>query len=222
MSDIGVNADAFKKENPELYKNLLEQTIRGKITSTLLDEYLGFVLGIEGFDYAKDSNYYEIFSGPRSELNNPTWSQSNASYTQGITAQNQAIRYIGLSRWNGLSREEQNNLVELYANDQGTFNSTMQQMFDNDPVWGDKYGGKNLNYSMVVGPYKTFYQNTFGEVADELDETFLEGVGLSQIEARKKYRTSAYAQRNEYFMSEMAEKISSSLGGNVLRDTRIG
>ena len=98
----------------------------------------------------------------------------------------------------------------------------MQQMFDNDPVWGDKYGGKNLNYSMVVGPYKTFYQNTFGEVADELDETFLEGVGLSQIEARKKYRTSAYAQRNEYFMSDMAEKISSSLGGNVLRDTRIG
>ena len=222
MSDIGINADAFKKENPELYKNLLEQTVRGKVVNTLLDEYLGFVLGIEGYDYGKDSSYYQIFSGPRSELNNPTWSQSNASYTQGITAQNQAIRYIGLARWNGLSREEQNNLVELYANDQGTFDSTMQQMFDNDPVWGEKFGGKNLNYSMVVGPYKNFWQGTFGEVADELDETFLEGVGLSQIDARKKYRTSAYNQKNEYFMNQMAEKIAASLGGNMLRDTRIG
>lgn len=50
---------------------------------------------------------------------------------------------------------------------------------------GEKFGGKNLNYSMVVGPYKNFWQGTFGEVADELDETFLEGVGLSQIDARK-------------------------------------
>ena len=90
-----------------------------------------------------------------------------------------------------LSKEEQNNLVELYANDTNTFNDRLQTMFDNDPIWGEKYGGKNLKYSMVVGPYKSSWQNTFGETADELDESFLEGIGLSQIDARKNYRTKS-------------------------------
>ena len=43
-----------------------------------------------------------------------------------------------------------------------------------------------------------------------------------KIDARKKYRTSAYNQKNEYYMNQMAEKIAASLGGNMLRDTRIG
>jgi hypothetical protein len=222
LQDVGISPEVFKRENPELYQNLLDQTVKGKITATLLDEYVGFVLGIEGFDFGKDSDFYQIFSGPRSELNSPVFNQSNSSFANGMVAQNQAISYIGLSRWSGLSKEEQNNLVELYANDTNTFNDRLQTMFDNDPIWGEKYGGKNLKYSMVVGPYKSSWQNTFGETADELDESFLEGIGLSQIDARKNYRTKAYSQRNKFFMNSMSENITNSLGGNVIQSARIG
>ncbi len=222
LEGIGISPEAFERENAELYENLWNQVTRGKVTATLLDEYLGFVLGIEGYDYSKDSDFYSIFSGPRSELNNTTWKQDTSSFTSGINAKSSALSWIGLNRWNALSKEEQNSLVELYANDKTAFDNRMQTMFDNDPIFGERFGGKNLKYSQVVGPYKTFWQSTFGEVADEEDEAFLEGLGLSQVDARKNYRTSAYNKRNKYFMNTMADTITTSLGGNIQGGFRIG
>ena len=221
LEGIGISPEAFERENAELYENLWNQVTRGKVTATLLDEYLGFVLGIEGYDYSKDSDFYSIFSGPRSELNNTTWKQDTSSFTSGINAKSSALSWIGLNRWNALSKEEQNSLVELFANDKTAFDTRMQTMFDNDPVFGERFGGKNLKYSQVVGPYKGFWQSTFGEVADEGDEGFLEGLGLSQMDAKKLYRTSAYNKRNEFFMNTMADNITTSLGGNIQGGFRI-
>ena len=42
------------------------------------------------------------------------------------------------------------------------------------------------------------------------------------MDARKIYRTSAYNERNEYFMNTMADNITTSLGGNIQGGFRIG
>lgn len=225
LSKLGLDVDTFKKDNPELYKALLTALTMGDIEydfatgdTSHFEKYLGYKLGIEGYKVEKDSAIYTLYAGVDAKVNAPGQFNAFVDYDTFKTSENAKdtlIQYIGIAAYNALPEEEKTRLIGLYSTNQNAALTEYQKLFDSDPRF-EKYSGKNLNYSQIVGNYKSSYRNIFGEDADEEDPVFLDTLGMSIADTNKSFRTHAYKTGNEKFMRDMAVNIRNSLGGVVI------
>ena len=93
----------------------------------------------------------------------------------------------------------------------------LQNIFDNHPIYGDKYGGKGLNFASIIQPYVSLYQSTFGEAPDMMDIEFAEAPTMTYQEAGKAFRTKAYNENNTFYAQNVAANLNKALGGPVIR-----
>lgn len=220
LGEIGINADVFKKENSELYTDIVQVMMRGKYVDTdQFADFLGSFLGIDGYEVSKDSLYYNDYTDLANEIKNATNFTPHIdldTYKSSQRGKQSLINYIGIGLYNALSSEEKNKLISLYSRDENAALAEFQNLFDND-IRFERFSGKGLNYSLVTGPYRQSYENIFGEVPDENTTQWLDSLGLSYTDAKKSYRNQAYLEGNEKFMRDVATTLQASLGGPVIR-----
>ena len=220
LGDIGINAATFKKENAELYTDIVQVMMRGKYADTdQFADFLGSFLGIDGYEVAKDSLYYNDFTDLANEINNATNFTPHIdldTYKSSQRGKKSLINYIGIGMYNALSSAEKNKLISLYARDENAGLAAFQNLFDND-IRFERFANKGLNYSLVTGPYRQSYEQIFGESVDETSTQWLDSLGLSYTEAKKAYRNQAYSLGNDKFMRDIATTLQGALGGPVIR-----
>lgn len=220
LGEIGINSEVFKKENSELYTDIVQVMMRGKYADTdQFADFLGSFLGIDGYEVSKDSLYYNDFTDLANEIKNATNFTPHIdlnTYKSSQRGKQSLINYIGIGLYNALSSEEKNKLISLYSRDENAALAAFQNLFDND-IRFERFAGKGLNYSLVTGPYKQSYEQIFGETPDETKSTWLDSLGLSYTESKKMYRNQAYKEGNEKFMRDIATNLQASLGGPVIR-----
>jgi|TARA_B100000287_G_scaffold423484_1_gene466807 hypothetical protein len=220
LGEIGINADVFKKENSELYTDIVQVMMRGKYADTdQFADFLGSFLGIDGYEVAKDSLYYNDFTDLANEINNATNFTPHIdldTYKSSQRGKQSLINYIGIGMYNALSSDEKKKLISLYARDENAGLAAFQNLFDND-IRFERFANKGLNYSLVTGPYRQSYEQIFGESVDETSTQWLDSLGLSYTEAKKAYRNQAYSEGNDKFMRDIATTLQGALGGPVIR-----
>jgi len=220
LGNIGINAGTFKKENDELYTDIVQVMMRGKYADTdQFADFLGSFLGIDGYEVAKDSLYYNDFTDLANEINNATNFTPHIdldTYKSSQRGKKSLINYIGIGLYDALSSEEKNKLISLYSRDENAALAAFQNLFDSD-IRFERFANKGLNYSLVTGPYRQSYEQIFGESVDETSTQWLDSLGLSYTEAKKSYRNQAYSQGNDKFMRDIATTLQGALGGPVIR-----
>jgi hypothetical protein len=220
LGEIGINAEVFKKENSELYTDIVQVMMRGKYADTnQFADFLGSFLGIDGYEVSKDSLYYNDYTDLANEIQNATNFTPHIdldTYKSSQRGKQSLIGYIGIGAYNALSSDEKNKLLSLYARDENAALAEFQKLFDND-IRFERFADKGLNYSLVAGQYKQSYQQIFGEAPDENTTQWLDSLGLSYTDAKKSYRNQAYLEGNEKFMRDVATTLQTALGGPVIR-----
>lgn len=220
LGTIGINASKFKKENSELYTDIVQVLMRGKYADTnQFADFLGHFLGIKEFTVAKGSAYYNDFTDLANEIknaNNYTPHVDLNTYKQSQRGKSTLINYIGLAGYNALSSDEKGRLLALFGRDEDAATAEFQRLFDND-IRFERFANKGLNYGLISGQYRQNYENIYGETPDEESAIWLDSLGLSYTDAKKAFRNDAYLKGNDKFMRDIATSLQTSLGGPVIR-----
>ena len=226
LSAIGINANVFKSDNPELYQSLVTTLVQGDVEydsstgdTTQLEKYLGYRLGVEGYSIDKDSVLYETYTKINNKVDNP--GQHNAfvdfdTFKLSNTALSELKRFIGPGKFNALDDNEKQKLVALYSRDSNAALQEFQKIFDGDPMF-ERYANKGLNYGLIVGNYRQNYSSILGEAADETSSIFMDSLNMSYEDAKKSYLDYGYRSGNKKYMQDLASSLQAELGGPVIR-----
>jgi len=226
LGNIGINSSVFKQDNKELYKQLVATLVMGDIEYDQLskdtndfEKYLGYRLGIDGYSIDKESILYETYKGIDTKVNNP--GQFNAfvdfdTFKLSNTAISELQRIIGPGKYAALDEAEKKRLIGLYSRDSNAALQEYQKLFDSDPMF-ERFADKGLNYSLIVGNYRQNYSSILGDTADETSNVFMDSLGMSYEDAKKSYMDYGYKTGNKKYMKDLANSMSQSLGGVVIR-----
>jgi hypothetical protein len=226
LGNIGINADVFKQDNVELYQQILSALVMGDVEydsttgdTTDFEKYLGYRLGIDGYNIDKESILHDTYKKIDTIVDNP--GQFNAfidfdSFKLSNTAISELKRIIGPGKYNALDEAEKQRLIGLYARDTNAAMQEYQKIFDGDPLF-ERYANKGLNYSLIVGNYRNNYSTILGDAADETSNIFMDSLNMSYEDAKKSYMEYGYKTGNKKYMKDLANSISQSLGGVVIR-----
>ena len=220
LDNLGFNADVFKRENMELYADIVAVLMRGTYADyDQFEDFLGYFLGVSGYELSKGGTFYNDFTNLSNEIKNATQFTPHIdldSYKSSALGKATLIDYIGIGAYNALDSKERARLINLYGRDSDAATAEFQRLFDNDTRF-ERFSGKGLRYSQIAGQYKQNYLNIYGEVADETSSIFLDSLGMSYTDAKKFYREDAYAKGNPKFMRDIGTTLQASLGGPVIR-----
>lgn len=215
---LGINPREWKLENPEGWSALTEVHTQGIVGQAESDLFVGFVVGIEGYDIDSNSPYYERFTSAADRLGNDTLGIDISDFINENKAERRGIQYLGAFGYNNLSPDEQLKVARIYSTEGEDAGDTyLQNIFDNHPIYGEKYGGKGLNFNTIIQPYVGLYKNIFGEAPDMMDLEFAEAPSMTYQEAGKSFRTKAYNENNQFYATNVAASLNKSLGGQVIR-----
>jgi hypothetical protein len=187
--------------------------------TTDFEKYLGYRLGIDGYNIDKESILYDTYKSIDTKVNNP--GQFNAfvdfdTFKLSNTAISELQRYIGPGKYAALDEAEKKRLIGLYARDINAAEQEFQKLFDSDPVF-ERFANKGLNYALIVGNYRQNYSSILGDAADETSTVFMDSLGMSYEDAKKSYMDYGYKTGNEKYMRDLANSLSQAMGGVVIR-----
>lgn len=214
LGELYFDATLFEKENKVLYNSLLNVLLKGKVSSALMTDFIGYALGQEGYTNITEEPLKNLFKSVKSEITSEQFSPSSNVLKNSVAAENLAISKIGYANYMNLSNAKKNELILLYNDNQDAAKQKLQSMFDE---LYPQYAGKNLDFDSIKGKYDTKWLAAFNEKPDETNSTYLDGFNMSASDASKMYMEHAYKTGNEYFMRKLATNIQQSLGGPVIR-----
>ena len=215
---LGINPKEWKMENPEDWSALTEVHTMGVVGQAESKNFVGFVVGIEGYDIDSSSPYYERFTSAADRLGNDNLGFDISDFINSNKAERRGIQYLGAFGYNNLSAEQKASVARIYSQEgEDAGDSYLQNIFDNHPIYGDKYGGKGLNFASIIQPYVGLYQSVFGEAPDMMDIEFAEAPSMTYQEAGKAFRTKAYNENNQFYANNVAASLNKALGGPVIR-----
>jgi len=214
LGELGFDTDLFKKENKLFHKQLLNVLIKGDISPTLMTDFVGYVLGQEGYEKPDDQAITNLFSATARQIKNEQFTPSSGIYANALKAETLAIRKIGIFNYNNLDEGKKNEIILMYNDSPDAAENMLQGMFEN---YYPEYAGKNLDFSSVKGRYITPWVKAFGENPDEENTVWLEQIGKPVTEASKAYMTNAYETGNPFFNRNLASSLERALGGVVIR-----
>ena len=215
---LGINPKEWKMENPEDWSALTEVHTMGVVGQAESKNFVGFVVGIEGYDIDSSSPYYERFTSAADRLGNDNLGFDISDFINSNKAERRGIQYLGAFGYNNLSAEQKASVARIYSQEgEDAGDSYLQNIFDNHPIYGDKYGGKGLNFASIIQPYVSLYTSVFGEAPDMMDLDFAEAPTMTYQEAGKAFRTKAYNENNTFYAQNVAANLNKALGGPVIR-----
>jgi len=214
LGELGFDTDLFKKENKLFHKQLLNVLVKGDISPTLMTDFVGYVLGQEGYEKPDDQAITNLFSATARQIKNEQFTPSSGIYANALKAETLAIRKIGIFNYNNLDEGKKNEIILMYNDSPDAAENMLQGMFEN---YYPEYAGKNLDFSSVKGRYITPWVKAFGENPDEENTVWLEQIGKPVTEASKAYMTNAYETGNPFFNRNLASSLERALGGVVIR-----
>jgi hypothetical protein len=215
---LGINPKEWKMENPDGWSALTEVHTQGIVGQAESKNFVGFVVGITGYEIDSSSPYYERFTTAADRLGNDTLGIDISDFINQNKAERRGIQYLGAFGYNNLSGEQQSEVARIYSTEgEDAGDSYLQNIFDNHPIYGEKYGGKGLNHASVIQPYVSLYASIFGESPDMMDREFAESPLLSYLEAGKAFRTRANNENNMFYATTVATNLNKDLGGPVIR-----
>jgi len=214
LGELGYDTDLFKKENKLFHKQLLNVLVKGPISPTLMTDFVGYVLGQEGYEKPDDQAITNLFSATAKQIKDEQFTLSSGLYANSLKAETLAIRKIGVANYNNLDEGKKNEIILMYNDSPDAATQMLQAMFED---LYPEYAGKNLDFSSVKGKYITPWTNAFGEAPDEENTVWLEQIGKPVTEASKAYMTNAYETGNAFFNRKVASSLQKALGGVVIR-----
>ena len=215
---LGINPKEWKMENPDGWSALTEVHTQGIVGQAESKNFVGFVVGITGYEIDSSSPYYERFTTAADRLGNDTLGIDISDFINENKAERRGIQYLGAFGYNNLSGEQQSEVARIYSTEgEDAGDSYLQNIFDNHPIYGEKYGGKGLNFASIIQPYVSLYQSTFGETPDMMDIEFAEAPSMTYQEAGKAFRTKAFNENNMFYANNVAASLNKALGGPVIR-----
>lgn len=214
LAELGFDTDLFKKENKLFHKQMLNVLVKGPISPTLMTEFVGYVLGQEGYEKPDDQAITNLFSATAKQIKDEQFTPSSGIYANALKAETLAIRKIGIFNYNNLDEGKKNEIILMYNDSPDAAENMLQDMFEN---YYPEYAGKNLDFSSVKGRYITPWVKAFGENPDETNTVWLDQIGKPITEASKAYMTNAYETGNAFFNRNLASSLQKALGGVVIR-----
>jgi len=188
--------------------------VKGDISPTLMTDFVGYVLGQEGYEKPDDQAITNLFSATAKQIKDEQFTPSSGIYANALKAETLAIRKIGIFNYNNLDEGKKNEIILMYNDSPDAAENMLQGMFEN---YYPEYAGKNLDFSSVKGRYITPWVKAFGENPDEENTVWLEQIGKPVTEASKAYMTNAYETGNPFFNRNLASSLERALGGVVIR-----
>ena len=214
LGELGFDTDLFEKENKLFYKQMLNVLVKGPISPTLMTEFVGYVLGQEGYEKPDDQAITNLFSATAKLIKDEQFTLSSGLYANSLKAETLAIKKIGVANYNNLDEGKKNEIILMYNDSPDAASQMLQAMFED---LYPEYAGKNLDFASVKGKYITPWRNAFGEAPDEENTVWLEQIGKPVTEASKAYMTNAYETGNAFFNRKVASSLQKALGGVVIR-----
>ena len=214
LAELGFDTDLFKKENKLFHKQMLNVLVKGPISPTLMTDFVGYVLGQEGYEKPDDQAITNLFSATAKQIKDEQFTLSSGLYANALKAETLAIRKIGIFNYNNLDEGKKNEIILMYNDSPDAAENMLQDMFEN---YYPEYAGKNLDFSSVKGRYITPWVKAFGENPDEENTVWLDQIGKPVTEASKAYMTNAYETGNAFFNRNLASSLQKALGGVVIR-----
>ena len=214
LAELGFDTDLFKKENKLFHKQMLNVLVKGPISPTLMTDFVGYVLGQEGYEKPDDQAITNLFSATAKQIKDEQFTPSSGIYANALKAETLAIRKIGIFNYNNLDEGKKNEIILMYNDSPDAAENMLQDMFEN---YYPEYAGKNLDFSSVKGRYITPWVKAFGENPDETNTVWLDQIGKPITEASKAYMTNAYETGNAFFNRNLASSLQKALGGVVIR-----
>ena len=214
LGELGFDTDLFEKENKLFYKQMLNVLVKGPISPTLMTEFVGYVLGQEGYEKPDDQAITNLFSATAKQIKDEQFTLSSGLYANSLKAETLAIKKIGVANYNNLDEGKKNEIILMYNDSPDAASQMLQAMFED---LYPEYAGKNLDFASVKGKYITPWRNAFGEAPDEENTVWLEQIGKPVTEASKAYMTNAYETGNAFFNRKVASSLQKALGGVVIR-----
>lgn len=217
FSRLGLNPNDYKKDNPELYEQLLQRAVEGNVSVALLPKFVGYVENMDGYTVAKDSPLYSLFSAESAKLTADSSGLDLSDYIFNNKNTAKGIEVLGAGVFNSLSEADKKKGALLFATE-GTesVEEYYQNIFDSNPYFS-RFAGKGLNYTKVAAPYIKLYTSVFGEAPDEESDFFLGSFQNDYNTAAIDYRQNAYDTGNKFFGYNVASLMNKSLGGPVVR-----
>ena len=214
LGELGFDTDLFEKENKLFYKQMLNVLVKGPISPTLMTDFVGYVLGQEGYEKPDDQAITNLFSATAKQIKDEQFTLSSGIYANSLKAETLAIRKLGVANYNNLDEGKKNEIILMYNDSPDAATQMLQAMFED---LYPEYAGKNLDFASVKGKYITPWRNAFGEAPDEENTVWLEQIGKPVTEASKAYMTNAYETGNAFFNRKVASSLQKALGGVVIR-----
>ena len=214
ITELGLDPELFEKENKLFYKQLVNTLVKGPISGALMTDFIGYVLGQDGYEKPDDQAITNLFSSVAKTLSDEQFSLTNSVYANALALEQLAIRKIGIAEYNNLSDDKKNELILLYNDSVSAADEMLQSMFEN---LYPEYEGKNLDFSSVKGKYITKWTSIYGEAPDEEDSNWLDQIGKPLTEASQAYMKNAYDTGNTFFNRKVASSLNRALGGVVIR-----
>jgi len=214
LQDLGFDDDLFEKENKLFYKQALNTLVKGDISPTLMTEFVGYVLGVEGYEKPDDQAITNLFNAVSKTMKDEQFTLTSGLYANQLKAETLAINTIGLANYNSLSESKKNEIILMYNDSPDAAKQMLKDMF---AEYYPEYEGKNLDFASIKSKYVTPWTKAFGETPDEEDPVWLEQIGKSVTDASKAYMQHAYDTGNEFFNRRLATSLQKSLGGVVIR-----
>ena len=214
LGELGFDTDLFEKENKLFYKQLLNVLVKGPISPTLMTDFVGYVLGQEGYEKPDDQAITNLFSATAKQIKDEQFTLSSGIYANSLKAETLAIKKLGVANYNNLDEGKKNEIILMYNDSPDAASQMLQAMFED---LYPEYAGKNLDFASVKGKYITPWRNAFGEAPDEENTVWLEQIGKPVTEASKAYMTNAYETGNAFFNRKVASSLQKALGGVVIR-----
>ena len=214
LGELGFDTDLFEKENKLFYKQMLNVLVKGPISPTLMTEFVGYVLGQEGYEKPDDQAITNLFSATAKQIKDEQFTLSSGLYANSLKAETLAIKKLGVANYNNLDEGKKNEIILMYNDSPDAASQMLQAMFED---LYPEYAGKNLDFASVKGKYITPWRNAFGEAPDEENTVWLEQIGKPVTEASKAYMTNAYETGNAFFNRKVASSLQKALGGVVIR-----
>ena len=214
LGELGFDTDLFEKENKLFYKQMLNVLVKGPISPTLMTEFVGYVLGQEGYEKPDDQAITNLFSATAKQIKDEQFTLSSGLYANALKAETLAIKKLGVANYNNLDEGKKNEIILMYNDSPDAASQMLQAMFED---LYPEYAGKNLDFASVKGKYITPWRNAFGEAPDEENTVWLEQIGKPVTEASKAYMTNAYETGNAFFNRKVASSLQKALGGVVIR-----
>ena len=215
---LGINAKEWKMENPDDWSALTEVHTQGIVGQAESKKFVGYVLDMKGYEIDSTSPFYERFTSAADRLGNDTLGIDISDFINENKSERRGIQYLGAFGYENLSAEQKREISRLYSQEgEDAGDAYLQKIFDNHPIYGEKYGEKGLNHAAIIQPYVSLYTSVFGEPPDMMDSEFAEAPMMTYQEAGKAFRTKADQENNEFYATNVATTLNKALGGPVIR-----